>query len=400
MSKHGCSLPYRQINISPIGEFNPCCQYQSIDDEHMHINTIQEYLESDVLQKIKDDLAAGIKIPQCNHCWKDEAALGRSMRSHRISEPIPTIKELFIEFGNICNAACRICHSGRSSLIGQHDAKWLKANPASPLKEELAPSNFFRGDKFWYKGIADTVLPIVEDLDYIQISGGEPFINPHFDDFIDTLIASGKKLPNIRITTNGSFTAAQIEKLRNFDNFSIYLSTDSMTPEYYNHLRWPLKYTDLQRSIKILQDYTCDGEQPKYEFQLVIQNLNLLDIVPSLQWFNAHLSDDPRFYIAYTMLHSSQWYSIHNTPKRLRDQVLVDLHTIDFHAHSKFTGQSLDHVDYHPHINPNEQSLKKLLAQDQPYHDLTMLRNHVEYTDKTRGVDTWDFIGWHPDELI
>lgn len=385
MKRNGCSLPYRQINISPIGEFNPCCQYQTVGDDHMHINTIQEYLDSDVLQKIKDDLEAGIMIPQCNHCWKDEAELGDSMRTHRLHESQDTVKELFIEFGNMCNAACRICHSGRSSLIGQHDAAWLKATPEidPDLKHELTSTAFFRADKFWYKDIAATVLPVVEELKYIQISGGEPFINPYFDNFIDTLISSGKRLPNIRITTNGSFTAAQIEKLRNFDSFKIFLSTDSMTPEYYNHLRWPLTYTTLQESIKILQDYTCDGDQPVYEFQLVMQNLNLLDIAPSLQWFNTHLKEDARFRLAYTMLHSSQWYSIHNTPKRLRQQVLAEL----------------QHVEFHNQFKLDEMALKNLLTQDQPYQDLAMLRSHVNYTDTRRGADTWKFIGWNPEEL-
>jgi wyosine [tRNA(Phe)-imidazoG37] synthetase (radical SAM superfamily) len=347
-------------------------------NEHNAITSIQQYLASDELQSIKDRLGAGERIPECKFCWNQEDLGMVSMRQSQATKPVTAIKEFFIEFGNTCNAACRMCHSGRSSLIGQYERKFLKGEPESELAALFSDPDFFITEKFWYKNIGESLVEYLEDLDYIQVSGGEPFINVYFDKFLDTLINSGKRLPKICITTNGSFTAEQFAKLDAFESIEIYLSTDSLTRDYYEYLRWPLTYDNLMQSIEIMENYK-GTRKPRYEFQAVLQNLNLLDVKDTIRFFNERFPDDDRFNLSYTTLNTSEWYHPHNSPKWVREKVV----------------ERLEWVEFHPRIKPNKKNLVNLLNADHPKIDLQILEKHIQYTDSYRGIDTWEFLGWN-----
>ena len=389
MSDTRCTFPYKQINISPIGEYSPCCQFVAIGDELSNIKSIQEYINSDKLADIKQKLDNGVRIPECKYCWRQEDAGFTSMRQrHLISHSEDhehhytesNIREFFIEFGNMCNTACRMCHGGRSSLIADYQKKYVKVNPNTPLKDIFVYDDFFVNEKYWYKDIGNSLLEYVEDLDFIFISGGEPFINVYFDRFIDTLVNSGKKLPKIRITTNGSFTAEQIQKLEAFKSINIHLSTDSLTKDYYEYLRWPLTYDHLLESIEILKNFKPENKEGLYyEFHFVLQNLNLLDLAASLNKFNEmFLHSDDRFKIKLNMINSSEWYQSHNSPKWVREKAIEQLKTVKFHER----------------IEPELNKLIEFLSSEHPVYKIDTLEQHVAFTDSYRGVNTWEFLGW------
>ena len=386
MNKTHCDFPDSQVCISPVGEYLPCCQYRPNPGAHNHITTITEYLESNELQSIKDRLNAGERIHECRYCWRQEDAGFESMRQRKKPIDSPQIREFFIEFGNVCKAACRMCNSARSSTIGLHEKKYKKENPDAEVNDYFMDSDYFITEKFWYKNIGTALLPYVEALDYIQVSGGEPFDNIYFDRFIDTLIASGKRLPDIRITTNGSFSKEQFDKLAAFASVTILLSADSLTRKYYDYLRWPLCYDDLIHAIDIMEKFKNNNNNMPchYTFGVVMQNLNLLDFAPTIEWFNERFADKTDFTLEFTMINSSKWYHPYNSPKWVREKVTNDLAGVEFH----------------PQIRPSKDQIIAFLDSDQTeVTSLQTLENYVHFTDSNRDVDTWEFLGWRIEDI-
>lgn len=358
----------------------PCCQYM-YRQGLKNILTLEQYLDSPQLKKIKDDLNDGLKITNCKFCWNQEDSKILSMRQKNQDLDISKIREIFITFGNQCNTACRICNSSRSSLIAKYNKEHKDTVEYSPLKVLLSTEHEWDRGRTWYKDLAKDVADILDDLELIQISGGEPFINVHFDNFIGTLIDTGKKLPVLRITTNGSFNEAQIEKLKNFKKVEILLSVDGMNKDFYEFLRWPLKYDDLVNRIEILKNVTHDNIS--VDFQLVMHNLNLTHIHDAIVCFQENFKSNPRFSMTFTALNGATWYSLYNSPKKLRE---IEL-------------EKIKSLDWDKKIKPKKEEIIQYLSNDFKFNNLNMLINHVKYTDSYRNFDTWNFLGWHPSDL-
>lgn len=394
-----CTFPYKQIRIDPSGIYTPCCQFTPQIDDPSSLRTVTsltEYINSDQLKKIKSDLDSGIKIPECDFCWRQEKDGFTSMRQSamkRHNNQFPDvdyrdngITEFFVEFGNMCNTACRICNGARSSLIAKYQREYIKKNPDTSLKSIFVDNETINKNKFWYSTVGEEVLEFVESLDYIQVSGGEPFINVYFDKFIDTLINSGKTLPEIRITTNGSFSKKQLDKLKHFKKVDIFFSTDSLTKKYYEYLRWPLKHEGMLQSIELLDSHENGNikNHLKCEFKIVLHNLNLLDIAPTIDTFNELFIDNEKFKLSFTHINTSDWYKVHNSPKWVREKVIQDL----------------ENVNFHKRIKPEKDVLIKFLSSEIEPSELDSLAEHVKFTDGYReNTNTWDFLGWSIDDI-
>jgi len=381
----GCTFPYRQIHFDSQGIFGPCCQFVNRKRLFGNSSSIDEYLNSKELENLKEDLNNGVQVNECRFCWNQEKLGMRSMRQHSENDPIDSIKEVFITFGNQCNTACRICNASRSSLIEKHNKLYKSENKIENYKlmKWLNQEHLFPNGKTWYTQIIDDVENLVENLELLQISGGEPFINVHFDRLIDRLVNSGKKLPKIRITTNGSFTKEQIEKLEKFEEIQLLLSVDGLNKTFYEYLRWPLKYDDLLEKLEILKSFKTD-KKCFFEFQLVMHNLNLTHLHDAAKFFIDNFQDDNRFHISFTTLNGAEWYKVQNAPTELK---LAEI-------------KKLESLEWNKHIKPAKETMINHISKDIDYTHLDMLKEHVKYTDSYRGVDTWNLLGWHPDDLI
>ena len=387
-----CSHPYREVHMDSQGVFGPCCQfvqrfvdvkkYPKLAMKHRYnmagLDTIKQYLESAQLQRLKDDLSKGVEPESCKYCWKNEKIGSPSMRTRNIEKDISAVKEVFITFGNQCNTACRICNSSRSSLIQKYDKLYSDKIKDPYLKEFIQKDHAWDKGKTWYTDIAKNILDIVEDLEVIKITGGEPFINVHFDRFIDTLIASDKQLPDIMITTNGSFKLDQIKKLKKFKSVQLLISCDALGKEHYEHLRWPLKWDNFIDSIDSVFDLDFEVG---VDFQIVIHNLNLQHIPDAIKYFNNNfIGKNAR--CSFTTLNGADWYTVANTPEKLRKETCEKIAKMQIDSRIKpDANQMISYIK-----NSKRQRLSSLIS-------------HVKHTDQYRDVDTWKFLGWSPEQI-
>lgn len=378
-----CSEPYKQIHFDSRGNLGPCCQYIG---PRPSVENFDEYLESDWLKDLKQKLARGERVSGCDFCWKQEDAGAKSMRQKRNeyykNTPDKGIEHIMITYGNQCNTACRVCNASRSSLI-EKQYKESKDTVTDPkLLKLITKQHNWDKSKTWYRNINNDIIERADTIRKLEISGGEPFINVHFDRLIDGLIISGKKLPGLNITTNGSFTEEQIAKLEVFDHVHINFSIDGSGEKFYEYLRWPLKWNDVIEKIDILKKYswiTC-------EFAIVPHNLNVLNLADSIIWFKEYTDYEDRFKIGFSWLNGAPWYGLNNTPKWARRQAIAEIESTIF-------------VDYSDQEQEQIQELVNILSKDDAISHLDLLKSHVAMTDAYRNCDTWTIIGWNINEL-
>jgi wyosine [tRNA(Phe)-imidazoG37] synthetase (radical SAM superfamily) len=378
-----CSEPHKQIHFDSRGNLGPCCQFMG---DRPNFDSFEEYLASDWLKNIKEKLANGERIGNCDFCWKQEANGAKSMRQRRNAyyedNSHKGIEHIMITFGNQCNTACRICNASRSSLI-EKQYKEMKDSVSDPALLKLISKNHnWEKSKTWYRNITNDIVDRADNIRKLEISGGEPFINVHFDRLIDALIASGKTLPGLNITTNGSFTEEQIAKLEAFDHLHINFSIDGSGDRFYEYLRWPLKWNSVLQKIDILKKYpwiTC-------EFAIVPHNLNILNLADSIKFFKEYTDYQDRFKIGFSWLNGVPWYRLDNTPADTRNFAKQQIKEINL---SKYTSEEKEQIIELYNIIKNANSPS----------NLGMLKSHIEMTDKYRNCNTWEIVGWTYDQI-
>ena len=378
-----CSEPYKQIHFDSKGNLGPCCQYVG---DRPDTENFEDYLNSDWLAELKQKLDSGERVSGCDFCWKQEDKGAKSMRQKRNAyyegKPNKGIEHIMITFGNQCNTACRICNVSRSSLIEkQYKAMTDSVNDPN-LYKLMTKKHAWTKTKTWYRNIVNDIVDRSDTIRKLEISGGEPFINVHFDRMIDALIASGKELPGLNITTNGSFTEKQIQKLEAFDHLHINYSIDGSGKEFYEYLRWPLKWNDTLEKIDILKKYpwiTC-------EFAIVPHNLNILNLADSIEFFKEYTEFQDRFKVGFSWLNGAPWYKLDNTPIDVRQQAATRIKEIDLTKYSDEEQEQI--IELYTMIE----------NADSPSH-IKMLTSHVEMTDTYRKCNTWNIIGWELENI-
>ena len=382
-NKHKCSEPYKQIHFDSRGNLGPCCQYVG---ERPEVESFEEYLKSDWLEEFKSRLNSGERVSGCDFCWRQEDNGAKSMRQKRNAyyegKADKGIEHIMITFGNQCNTACRICNASRSSLIEKQYKAMKDTVEDADLHKLITKKHDWSKSKTWYRNIINDIVDRADNIRKLEITGGEPFINVHFDRMIDALLNSSKSLPGLNITTNGSFTEEQIQKLEAFDHLHINYSIDGSGKNFFEYLRWPLKWNDTLEKIDILKKYpwlTC-------EFAIVPHNLNILNLADSIKFFKEYTDYQDRFKVGFSWLNGAPWYNLDNTPVEIRNQASIEIKNINL---SKYTEEESEQIV----------ELYNIIEKANKPSHINMLKSHVEMTDQYRNCDTWKTVGWHIGEL-
>ena len=225
-------------------------------------------------------MQCGDRPAGCEYCWKIED-IGRDAISDRVyKSKIYTDKELDdayksdyntdfnlrtleIAFDRTCNFACSYCNpafsttwardikqggaynemttDGRNHFTHAHDS-------AEPYKKDETNPYVEAFYKWWESDLHKT-------LDELRITGGEPMMSPNLWRLLDWIETQGDKMkPDMRIAINSNLGAKQSiiqrfkQKLKNFDNFHLYTSNESINDQA-EYIRDGLKYEQWQNNI-------------------------------------------------------------------------------------------------------------------------------------------------------
>jgi sulfatase maturation enzyme AslB (radical SAM superfamily) len=273
MNKHICYLPWVGLDITPQGEYKPCCKYENIISTN-----IDDYLTSKELADLKSSFLAGERPLACNRCWRDEDSGIKSKRQidwkNVLKETVPDLthfKSISLPFGNTCNLACRTCKSYASSRWLSEEKKLSKYIPV-----KMFPHNKYYQDTM----LLDKMKKLCEHVELLEVPGGEPFITGVEEqlEFLDHLISNNAKNIVLHYMTNATTMPDQRfwDKWKHFKKVDIQLSIDGID-KVYEYTRWPGVWSTTYNNIKEYQKHWKNNIQLSISHTVSIFNVFYLN---------------------------------------------------------------------------------------------------------------------------
>jgi len=251
-----CNIPWKEVHINADGTYHTCgAQTNKISGTleaeiyNVHTMTIPEWINSQHQITARNKKLQGQSEALCAMCYHEESLGSSSKRvkenlksrisvdrfdaDYQSSPDYPLFKfstenqgrtdnlspeSYHISLGNECNLACRMCGPTASSRI------------AVELIQQKAYSgparmNWTENENSW-NHVVDYICR-TDNLRFVHLIGGEPLMNPRFENLIDRLLAANKTNIYLGFTTNGTiFNEALMHKLNAFRHVDVGVSIE------------------------------------------------------------------------------------------------------------------------------------------------------------------------------
>lgn len=259
VSKVFCNIPWTEVHINADGTYHSCgaqpntiSQSEDAAKYNVHSMTIDEWINSEHQRNARLNKLGGISDPLCAMCYNEDE-LGSS--SKRVKENLKSLihpvkfaesfnrspdyqafeytrnnggfstskpNSFHLSLGNECNLACKMCTPMASSKIAVEQVRLgLYSGPAR--------MNWTENQKAWQHVV--NYICETKNLQFVHLIGGEPLLNPKFEELIDRLLEAKKTDIYIGFTTNGTVVNIPlIEKLNAFRHVDIGVSIECMGP--------------------------------------------------------------------------------------------------------------------------------------------------------------------------
>lgn len=274
-SKSFCIMPWIHLSTEPSGDVKICClANKTLNKEdgttyNLGNDSVNDIFNSKQLVNNRRDMMNGIKIPDCSHCWKEEAAGGLSQRisntkywldknSHLIDYINKSIEQDYVagavpsyydfRFGNLCNLKCRSCGSLNSTQINKEYTElkhkhWLFTEAGSKY-ESL--NDWYQTDTF-----KNNIYNNLERIEKLYITGGEPTLIEENYELMRKLIEIGRaKDVSIMFNTNMTNLKDEFYQLiSQFRHAEIAISVEGYG-DIQEYLRYPSKWKQIDANIR------------------------------------------------------------------------------------------------------------------------------------------------------
>jgi MoaA/NifB/PqqE/SkfB family radical SAM enzyme len=335
-----CVLPWVSLEASPIGTVRPCClaDDEIVDNagEKFNLATANflDIQNSNHMKDLRQQFLDGQHPQTCRKCFREERSGRTSKRMHTLNRLKHILEDhqdwtidakpllfLDLKLGNICNLKCRICGSWSSSTSATEELQWLRAGEDkkdNPHYQMLKQGAWPRENRqFWSE-----IEQVVDQIRYIEFTGGEPFmIREHFDmlqGLVDRGIAGQVE---IHYNTNGTQWPEQAENIwKHFKTVEVAFSIDDVGARF-----------EYQRSNAIWTEVVANIEKFK---QLRLRHANIrLQACITVNVFNvyyleyvANWATSQRFdFIYWNMMHDAYYFSIATLPEKAKAGITAKL---------------------------------------------------------------------------
>ena len=337
-----CLLPWVSLETSPIGTVRPCClaEEELCNDagEKFNLATAEftAIQNSQQLTQLRQDFLDQKQPQTCRKCWKEERSGRTSKRMYtldRLKHMLNHVTEwttdakplmfLDLKLGNICNLKCRICGSWSSSTYAAEELANLA--PTENKKNSYHYQMLRQGawprenPTFWAE-----IDQVVDHIEYIEFTGGEPFmIQEHFD-LLQRLVDRGLAgRIEIHYNTNGTHWPEQAEAIwQHFKHVEIAFSIDDVQARF-----------EYQRSGAVWAEVVSNLDQFK---SLRARHNNIsLQVCSTVNVFNVYyleeLSDwikQQQFdFVYWNMMHEPYFFGISTLPAAAKQDITTQLRT-------------------------------------------------------------------------
>jgi pyruvate-formate lyase-activating enzyme len=286
--KTWCVNPFLQAHQLMNGNLTPCCLYRT----NTMGKDIDEYINSQELKNLKQNLVSGIQDAGCQICWKEEKSGLISKRQQdnktysqrfqliynkkELLEPNPELAEYYIRLGNNCNLRCVTCNDRLSTGWGSENKKY-----GLPYAKK---NNIKKSDPIWSHMIGN-----VRFIKLIEFIGGEPLmidINSQVE-FLKKVIETGhSKNIKLRYHTNGTKFNNDIAELwQYFNEVTIWISIDGVERSF-EYIRYPAKWAVLNSNLEKFFALSSQCSNIKIKTNCTVSVLNVFNLSEILNWFN------------------------------------------------------------------------------------------------------------------
>jgi pyruvate-formate lyase-activating enzyme len=323
-----CVLPWVSIEASPIGTVRPCClaEDEIVNDTGNKFNlasaNFSDIQNSQHMQQLRQEFINGQQPKTCGKCWNEESAGRTSKRMHtldrlkHIVDDDPWTREakpllfLDLKLGNICNLKCRICGSWSSSSFAveeiAHDQSLDRKN--SFHYQMLKQGRWPRENTVFWEQIANSI----DQLRYIEFTGGEPFmIQEHFD-MLQRLVDLGvAHRIEIHYNTNGTqYPEHAIDIWRHFKTVEIAFSIDDIE-DRFEYQRSGAVWSDVLDNLKLFKRLRDQHKNIQLQICCTVNVFNVYYLETVADWIAVQGFD----FVYWNMLHEARHFCIGTLPK-------------------------------------------------------------------------------------
>jgi MoaA/NifB/PqqE/SkfB family radical SAM enzyme len=323
-----CVLPWVSLETSPVGTVRPCClAEEEITDnagEKFNLGTAEfgAIQNSQYMRRLRREFLDGKQPQTCRKCFREERAGRTSKRMHtleRLKHMLPPqdwtidakpLMFLDLKLGNICNLKCRICGSWSSSTFATEELNFI--NPDENRKENHHYKMLRQGawprenPVFWSE-----IEKVVDHIQYIEFTGGEPFmIQEHFDmlqGLVDRGIAGNIE---IHYNTNGTQWPEGAEEIwKHFKTVEIAFSIDDVGPRF-EYQRTNAVWSEVETNIARFRDLRHRHQNIQLQVCSTVNVFNVTYLEELSQWIDQQHFD----FVYWNMMHEAYYFSISTLP--------------------------------------------------------------------------------------
>lgn len=335
-----CVLPWVSLETSPIGTVRPCC----LADDEIVDNSGNKFMlstanfldiqNSNHMQDLRQQFLDGKQPQTCRKCWREEKSGRTSKRMHtldRLKHMLPDQQDwtldakplmfLDLKLGNICNLKCRICGSWSSSTFAAEELQWLRQGEEkkdSPHYQMLRQGAWPRENaQFW-----NEIDQVVDQIRYIEFTGGEPFmIQEHFD-MLQGLVDKGQAGQiEIHYNTNGTQWPEQAEQIwKHFKTVEIAFSVDDIGSRF-EYQRSNAVWSDVCNNIDKFKQLKRLYSNIRLQACITVNVFNVYYLEQVANWAVAQGFD----FIYWNMMHDAYYFSIATLPEKAKAGITAKL---------------------------------------------------------------------------
>jgi MoaA/NifB/PqqE/SkfB family radical SAM enzyme len=320
-----CVLPWVSLETSPIGTVRPCC----LADDEIQDNTGQKFKlltssfveirNSNQMQQLRKQFINGEQPATCRKCWAVEASGGTSKRMHTLNrlkhmgispewtEDAKPLMFLDLKLGNICNLKCRICGSWSSSQFAAEELKFVDNKKESFHYQMLRDGAWPRENSQFWTELDESM----NDIRYLEFTGGEPFlIQEHFD-LLQTLVEKGvAHQVEIHYNTNGTQYPEHAESIwQHFRHVEIAFSIDDVAARF-EYQRTNAQWKEVCANIEKFQHMRARNSNITLQVCCTVNVFNIYYLCDVANWIHKQAFD----FVYWNILHDAPWLSIAHMP--------------------------------------------------------------------------------------
>ena len=317
-----CALPFTYVYVDSLNEYKLCSDARLSSQINTNDMSILTYFNSDYLREIRDDMLKGHLSEKirgtCIRCIEREELGLWSRRETNVKKYVietykknfynlPTSDTIKLKFGNLCNLKCLTCGPYSSSRWAKERSSVKELEVFKELKDEISEASYekygnlyqqsfdyefehdlarlqYNFDKKFYTELK----VLLKNLRNIIISGGEPFLNENFYDFLQWLIDNNfSKNLSIFVFSNMTKLPKNFKTFYDkFKSFTINVSIDGVDKKD-EYIRRGTNFEEKTKNIRQLVSHF------KIEFCVTLSILNVgyqSDIIKYCSQFNKNPS--------------------------------------------------------------------------------------------------------------